>query len=688
METLRDIKGIGEKIEKYLNKLGIYIPSDLLYFFPRDYEEFREPKRIIDLKVGEIETIRVKIISKPNIFRKRNLNITYVLVTDGERKIRVNWFNIPFISNSLIVGKILIMRGKVIVSNNGLTLNQPRIYEEDKYKEIKNTLSPIYKLTKGISNETIKKILKYVILEKNDFIFDYIPSEIRNKRELAELDFAIEHMHFPKDLNDCMVARKRLVYDELFIFSLALTKFKNEEKKKKSGNLQNGNIDLIKKIIENLPFELTKGQNDVVFKVIKNMQDGKIINSLLQGDVGSGKTIVSFLISIYVVSCGYQVAIMAPTEILANQHFEKLKKIINDNSLNINIAFLSGSLKVKMRREILKDLRDGKINIIIGTHALFSKDVIFKNLNFIVTDEQHRFGVMQRSELESKSDILNVLVMSATPIPRTLAMLLYADMDILIIKDKPINRLEIKNKIVKDSDREKVYKFIDGEIKMGHQAYVVCPSIESSDECGNFANFQNVVDYEKKLKEFFKKINRNIRIGILHGKMSSELKEKTINDFSNGQIDILISTTVIEVGIDCKNATVMVVEDAGRFGLSQLHQLRGRVGRGEFQSYAIFIDTTNTDKSIERLEVLKNSNDGFFISEADLKLRGPGDIFGVKQSGSIEFNIANIYNDMNILKMAFADAKRVLNNEISLKPSEKSAIKLKLDEYSKHSYTI
>ena len=684
MENLLSIKGVGEKTEKLLNKLGIYEPSDLFYYFPRDYEEFREYKMIIDLKVGEVETVKVKILDNPVVFRKKNLTITSITVTDGYRNLKINWFNIPFIKNNLTQGKIIVLRGKIIISNGKITISQPHIYDVEKYEEIKNQLSPIYKLTKGISNETIKKIIKNALDEKNEFIFDYIPNEIRLKRELAELNFAIEHVHFPKNLNDIIVARRRLVYNELFIFSMALIKIKNRENKI-CYILKNGDLDLIKKIINNLPFKLTKGQEESIKKIINDMRKGQKINTLLQGDVGSGKTIVSFIISIYVVSCGYQVAIMAPTEILANQHFENLKKIIESNNLDIKLLFLSSSTKTKQRKEILSKIKNKECDILIGTHALFSKDVCFNNLKFVVTDEQHRFGVIQRSELENKGIDINVLIMSATPIPRTLAMLLYADMDVLIMKDKPKNRLPIKNAVVYEKDREKIYKFINEQIGLGHQAYVVCPSIEPSEEIGSFANFQNVSDYTKKLKKYF---NEKINIKMLHGKMKSDEKEEILKDFVDGHINILVSTTVIEVGIDCKNATVIVVEDAGRFGLAQLHQLRGRVGRGNLQSYAIFVDTTNTDKSRERLEVLKESNDGFFIADADLKLRGPGDIFGVKQSGSIDFKLANIYTDKDIMKMAHDDAKSVLNSDISLNSIQKAAIKLKLDEYSKHSYTI
>lgn len=683
---LKDIKGVGEKIESYLNKLGIYVPSDLLYNFPRDYEEFKSPKMILDLKVGAVETIKVKIVGSASVYRKGKLNITNINVTDGKNKMRASWFNIPYIANYLKSDKVIVLRGKISLSGGRLSIVQPKIYEVEKYNEIENTLSPIYQLTKGIKNESIKNFVRIVLESKKEILKDYLPREYREKRNLAEYDFSIEHIHFPKDVNDMTVARKRLIYDELFIFSLGMFMFKEKTEKGKIDFLKDGSSKYIEKVLKNLDFELTKGQKEAVCEMVEEMRQGKTMNRLLEGDVGSGKTIVAFLVALYVVENGGQVAIMAPTEVLANQHYENLKKIVDINSLNIGVRLLTASKKVEERKSIIKDLEDGSANILIGTHAIFGKDVKFKNLALVVTDEQHRFGVMQRKSLEEKAKAVNVLSMSATPIPRTLAMLLYADMQISRICEKPKNRVPIKNYVITEEKRNKAYELILREVSKGRQAYIICAAIDGeSEETGSFANFKNVTDYTKEMKKLFK--NKFV-IESLTGKMKPKEKEDIMNRFKNGEISILVSTTVVEVGVDCKNATVIMVEDAGRFGLATLHQLRGRVGRGEYESYAIFVDTTNTENSKKRLQVIQNSNDGFFIAEEDLKLRGAGDFFGVKQSGAMEFNIADMYRDIDILKMAAEDAKKYISKEITFDYEHDKVLKCKLDEYIKNSYTI
>ena len=685
MELL-DIKGIGEKTKNLFNRLSIFTAEDLLYYYPRDYEYYSEPKQIIDLKVGNIETVKVIISSKVNVLRRGKLNMTYVTVSDDSRKMKATWFNIPYISKYLNVGRIVVLRGRVIVNKSGLTINQPKIYEEEDYNNLQNSLFPIYPLTKGLSNELVRKSVKEILNLNKDNIVEYLPKSIREKRQLAEINYALERIHFPSDYNELVVARRRLVYDEFLMFNLGIKLYKNSETKKGIKGLQNRDRTVVNNVITNLKYKLTKDQNATISDIFNDFDNCKLMNRLVQGDVGSGKTIVAFIAMLYVALADYQAVMMAPTEVLASQHYENLKNIIKQNNLDIEVAFLSASLKKKERTEVLKNIKSAKSKIIIGTHAVFSEDIEYDNLSLIVTDEQHRFGVNQRKAIEDKSELVNVLVMSATPIPRTLAMLLYADMDISLIKEKPQNRLPIKNAVISEDDREKAYKKIKTEIENGHQAYVICASIESNaEEMGNFLNLQNVIEYADKIKKYF---SSKTVIEVLHGKMKNELKDEIMTRFKNGEIDILVSTTVVEVGVDCPNATVIMIEDAGRFGLASLHQLRGRVGRGDSQSYAIFVDTTLTENSKNRLEVLKNSNDGFYIAEEDLKMRGPGDIFGVRQSGSLDFKLADLYTDANVLREVAEDVSELLKADKKLNNSQNRALKSKIDNYIKKGYTI
>ena len=690
MGELTKLKGIGPKTEQNFLNLGINDIKDLLFYYPRDYEEFSEPKKIIELNAGEVATVYATIVNAPATFRKGRLSITTVWIDDGSARIRAYWFNAKFISNMLKVGSSLYFRGRVSRVKNGIAFSQCKTYTKSNYEMVKSKLSPVYALTKGITNNTIKKAVKEVLSDKklySEYVKEYLPKELIEKRELCDLDFAFNHVHFPVDFADMQVARKRLVYDELFIFSLSV--FLNKEK-----TIENGRDDF-KQIDENdlndiekaLPYELTKGQKDVIADILSDLKVGKKINRLIEGDVGSGKTIIVVLISILISLKKVQTAFMAPTEVLAEQHFETINKLFDSlkkKGLSVKlptVAILTGSTKASDRKKILEDLKNGNIDILIGTHALYSKDVVYNDLGLCIIDEQHRFGVSQRKALEDKSNNANIIVMSATPIPRTLAILLYADLDISELKDKPLNRLPIKNYVASVAEREKAYKAIKKEIDSGHQAYVICAAIDSveDDDVGNFANYQNVVEYAKILEEYY---GNGVSIGILHGKMKNDEKYEIMQKFKKGEIDILVSTTVVEVGVDVPNATFMMVEDAGYFGLAELHQLRGRVGRGMAQSYALFVNTDNNEKSKKRLEILCKSNDGFYIANEDLKLRGPGDIFGVKQSGEMNFQLADIYTDYNIFKEAGNDAKVYAKKELG------EEIRARLNKYIKDKYTL
>ncbi len=695
MGDLTKIKGIGPKLEKYFNALGIENAKDLLYYFPRDYEAYEDIIDIIKLEVGKVQTINAVVVTKPSLFRRGRVSITSCVLDDGTGRIRAYWFNIPFINKTLTVGKSFVFRGRVNRVRDGYALSQCKIFKKDAYESLKGSLSPVYSITKGLSNNTIKKTVKELLEDdrlNKDIVIEYLPDDIIKERELCDLSYAFKHIHYPIDIDDMLKARKRLVYDEFFIFSLAMQREKEKNKVKGREEYKAVDEKELNSVVKELPYKLTTGQIEVIKEIVSDFRSGNKMNRLLEGDVGSGKTIIAILISYLVARLKIQTAFMAPTEVLAEQHFENILKLGFAKAFDGNekyhegevvVALLTGNTKVKDRKIILEALEKGDIDILIGTHALFSKDVIYKDLGFIIIDEQHRFGVGQRKALEEKSHNANVLVMSATPIPRTLAMLYYADMEISRLTDKPLNRLPIKNYVADVKEREKSYRSMKKQIDLGHQAYVICAAIEKSDDedVGSFANYQNVYDYADILKKFY---GDSIKIGILHGKMKNSEKYEVMQKFKKGEYQILVSTTVVEVGVDVPNATYIMVEDAESFGLAELHQLRGRVGRGDAQSFALFVDTNPTDKSKERLKVLASSNDGFYIAEEDLRLRGPGDIFGVKQSGDMDFRLADMYTDIGLFRAASVDAKEYLDKKIDMT----EAVKERLDQYVKMGYVI
>lgn len=695
MGDLTKIKGIGPKLEKYFNALGIENAKDLLYYFPRDYEAYEDIIDIIKLEVGKVQTINAVVVTKPSLFRRGRVSITSCVLDDGTGRIRAYWFNIPFINKTLTVGKSFVFRGRVNRVRDGYALSQCKIFKKDAYESLKGSLSPVYSITKGLSNNTIKKTMKELLEDdrlNKDIVIEYLPDDIIKERELCDLSYAFKHIHYPIDMDDMLKARKRLVYDEFFIFSLAMQREKEKNKVKGREEYKAVDEKELNSVVKELPYKLTTGQIEVIKEIVSNFRSGNKMNRLLEGDVGSGKTIIAILISYLVARLKIQTAFMAPTEVLAEQHFENILKLGFAKAFDGNekyhegevvVALLTGNTKAKDRKIILEALEKGDIDILIGTHALFSKDIIYKDLGFIIIDEQHRFGVGQRKALEEKSHNANVLVMSATPIPRTLAMLYYADMEISRLTDKPLNRLPIKNYVADVKEREKSYRSMKKQIDLGHQAYVICAAIEKSDDedVGSFANYQNVYDYADILKKFY---GDSIKIGILHGKMKNSEKYEVMQKFKKGEYQILVSTTVVEVGVDVPNATYIMVEDAESFGLAELHQLRGRVGRGDAQSFALFVDTNPTDKSKERLKVLASSNDGFYIAEEDLRLRGPGDIFGVKQSGDMDFRLADMYTDIGLFRAASVDAKEYLDKKIDMT----EAVKERLDQYVKMGYVI
>lgn len=640
-DSIIEIKGIGEKSEKLFNKLGISTVGELLCYYPREYEIFRHIESISGIVEGRMVIIEGSLMSKPRTTRHGNLKIIECDIKDATGILRVVWFNMPFLMKTLHMGTKYILRGTVVNKNGILRLQQPKIISAQEYANSINKLFPVYSLTAGLTNNTVLKAVKNCI-ENTDFEKDFLPAALRKKYNLVLWKKAIQGIHFPKDKDECINARRRLVFDEFFDFFTAMKRLKKENTKEKS-IFGFEDISIVKNIKERLPYVLTEGQDRALADIIGDVRSGFVMNRLIQGDVGSGKTIVAVIALALAVKNGYQGAIMVPTEVLAKQHYQSFCEILG--SFDISIGMLIGSMTASQKKKEYEKIENGEIDIVVGTHALIQEKVVFKNLALVVTDEQHRFGVKQRETLFSKGKEPHMLVMSATPIPRTLAIILYGDLDVSVIDVMPKGRLPIKNCVVGTNYRNQAYKFMQKEIAAGHQVYIICPMVEESENM----EAENVTDYTNMIENI---MAPSIRIKALHGKMKASLKNEIMEQFAQHQIDILVSTTVIEVGINVPNATVMMIENAERFGLAQLHQLRGRVGRGDSQSYCIFMAGNPSKETMKRLRVLEESNDGFFVAKQDLKLRGPGDFFGIRQSGELNFALADIYQDADIMKMA------------------------------------
>lgn len=651
-DSIDKIKGIGEKTKKAFQKMGIETVQDLLEHYPRGYEEFTLPVPIAQITEGEVATIEASLVKSPRIKQVRNLHILNVQVKDSSGTLSVTWFNMPFLMNKLRLGSHYLFRGKVRRVNNVLVMEQPKIYfDKNEYYKLLKVLQPVYPLAEGITNNLIIKSIQQI--HKNlEFAKDYIPRSIVRKYDLMDRTKALKEIHFPKDKSSMYKARKRLAFDEFFLYSLALRRMK-ESKAYQYSSFQMKEIHECDELIKSLPYNLTGAQVSAWEDIKKDMTSGFVMNRLIQGDVGSGKTILAILALLMAAKNGYQACIMVPTEVLAKQHYKSIFDLLS--KFGVSVCLLTGSMTAKEKKEAYELIKNHMVDIIVGTHALIQEKVIYDNLALVITDEQHRFGVKQREDLMGKGSKPHVLVMSATPIPRTLAIILYGDLDISVINELPARRLPIKNCVVNTLYRPTAYRFIEKQVEMGRQAYIICPMVEESE----MIEAENVIDYTQQLKEA---LPSNICVEYLHGKMKPKEKNEIMERFARGEIQILVSTTVVEVGVNVPNATVMMVENAERFGLAQLHQLRGRVGRGEHQSYCIFVCGTQSREAKERLEILNKSNDGFYIAEEDLKLRGPGDIFGIRQSGDLDFKIGNIYTDAEVLKLA-AEAAKSLNDE-------------------------
>lgn len=639
-DNITCLKGVGNKVANAFLQLKISTIEDLLMYLPRGFEVYEKEVEPTEELEGTLIAVRGKVLPNSHrLTKKKNLSVDSFRLRCADIDIAIAFFNMPYIAKSLKAGRNIVVRGILKSDRFGLNMSQPKVYSPEEYEELIGAVTPIYRTIKGLGNTSISKFATQAIdsIELGD---DYLDTSMLNRLNMYDFSTAIRRLHSPKSLEDYISARRRLAFQEFFRFILQI-------RGGKEVNRLTFDRDMIEvadtnRLIERLPYKLTGAQTKTWKEISEDMTSGLCMNRLVQGDVGSGKTILAYLALLMNASNGYQGCLMAPTEVLAMQHYEGLKAFCEEFTA-LRPVILIGSQSAKTKREIYEMIRSGDVNVIIGTHALIQEAVSYKDLTLVITDEQHRFGVNQRKALAEKSDGCHVLVMSATPIPRTLSMIMYGDLSISVMDEMPANRIPIKNAVTDSASRERAYITLRKEIEKGHQAYIICPMVEE----GAMEDVENVVDYTEKLRE---SMGSETRIDYVHGRMKAIEKNAIMDRFKMGDIDILVSTTVIEVGINVPNATVMIIENADRFGLAALHQLRGRVGRGKDQSYCIFISGSKSKTARERLDILTKYNDGFKIADEDLRLRGPGDMFGIRQSGDFDFEIADIYKDADILR--------------------------------------
>ena len=670
-DDVKFVKGVGPNRVKLLNKLNIYNLEDLITYYPREYEDRSKPKKIADTENGEeclIEGIVTSHIKEIRTHRK-NMIIYKLIVRDDTDSCELVWYNQSYLKKMFRIGETYKFFGR-INKRIGQTEMVSPVYDLEGNNKNTGRIIPIYPLTYRLSQNTLRHIIEEGLKQAKDKIAETLPEYILEEYKLMKLKNAMQSIHFPKELKDFGEARNRLAFEELLTMQLLLLNLKNKYKNTEKGIKFDSKVKM-SDVINDLPFKLTKAQTRVLEEIDSDMESDKAMNRLLQGDVGSGKTIVSIIAAYKAVKSGYQMAMMAPTSILASQHLENFKNVLE--KYDIRCELLLGNTTKKKKEDILSRLKDGEIDIIIGTHSLLEENVIFKNLGLVVTDEQHRFGVRQRSTIVSKGKNPDVLVMTATPIPRTLALILYGDLDISIIDELPPNRKKIDTFAVRKSLEERVNNFVKKQIDEGRQAYIVCPLVEESEEI----EAKSVEELTEKYKN---EVFKEYKVECLHGKMKPKEKEEIMQRFKEGKIDILISTTVIEVGVDVPNSNIMVIENAERFGLAQLHQLRGRVGRGEYQSYCILKYQGNSELIRKRMQVMQETNDGFIISEKDLELRGSGEFFGTKQHGIPEFKVANLFEDIKLLKLVQSAAIKILEEDPGLEEQKNIRLKNIIDK--------
>ncbi len=671
-QPLTDLKGVGEKTGKLFERLGIRTVRDLLSYYPRDYQAYERPVPIGQLKEQRIMSVESALATSADLLRFNRMQLVSAQIRDLTGSLQLAWYNMPYMRSHLKTGEMYVFRGRVAKKRGRLVMEQPEVFTPEAYEALEDSLQPVYGQTRGLGNKAIVKMVRQA-LEVRQMEREYMPGDIRRRQELAEINYALERIHFPADRAELLFARKRLVFDEFFLFLTGVKRLKEHRENKASSYIIR-EAALAVRLKESLPYRLTRAQEQAFADVCRDMGGGFVMNRLIQGDVGSGKTIVAVLALLAAAENGFQGALMAPTEVLARQHFESITKLFSDCGIEKRLALVTGSMTAKEKREAYAAIASHEADIVIGTHALIQEKVVYDKLALVITDEQHRFGVGQRELLSGKGDSPHVLVMSATPIPRTLAIILYGDLDISVIDELPAGRRAIKNCVVDPGWRPKAYAFIENQVVQGRQAYVICPMVEASE----MIEAENVVDYTKSLR---KELSDFIRVEYLHGKMKAKDKNRIMEEFAAGEIQVLVSTTVIEVGVNVPNATVMMIENAERFGLAQLHQLRGRVGRGADQSYCIMINGSGDGDAAKRLDILNKSNDGFFIASEDLRLRGPGDIFGLRQSGDLEFRLADIFTDADVLKRASQEVSRLFAEDPGLEKEEHKELRARIEAY-------
>lgn len=662
---LKDIKGIGEKKIALLNKLGIFTVNNLLEYFPYSYIDTTKFKKISEITEEGSYSYRLKIISLMENRKKRNIRVTKFLAMDEEMNYcTIVYFNNIFISKNLKINNVYEMYGRAKLLGKNVEIQSPTMQNK---ANIIGSIIPQYHLCKGISNLDIVKIIQN-LLKKNSYFEEKIPSNILNELNLESYDNAIRNIHFPKDNEGFIRAKRRLVFDEIFYFQLSMKKIKRNNEDTIKFEIKDETFDFIK----SLSFKLTNSQNKVLDDIFRDMTSDKQMNRLVQGDVGCGKTIISFVAMFNVIKNGFQSVLMAPTEILARQHYESAKKLFF--KYNIKVELLVGSLKESEKKVIREKIENGEVDIIIGTHAVFQEKVVYKNLGFVITDEQHRFGVKQRLLLSKKSKNPDILVMSATPIPRTVGLVMFCDLDISTIDELPSGRGKVKTYFVDENYEERYMNFIKKHISEGRQAYIVCPLVDESDTL----ELQSVINLYERLKERY---FQDVEIEFIHGKIKPVDKDRIMKNFENGKIKVLVATTVIEVGINVPNSNIMVIYNAERFGLSQLHQLRGRIGRGNYESFCILVSNNKSTNVKKRMDIMCSSNDGFYISEQDFLLRGYGDILGYRQSGEARFKILNIQKDYELLKSAIKYVDEILRDDFNFEKEENQVVRRNVDEF-------
>ena len=665
--SIGKLKGIGEKTEALFLRIGVNTIEDLIRYYPRGYDIFEDPVPISQLEEGKTAAVTGAVFGRIQVSGNQRLQITTLYLKDLTGTLKVIWFRMPFLRNTLGKGGPITLRGRVVRKRDGLVMEHPEIYYPSaKYEEKRHSMQPVYSLTAGLTNNAVIKAVKQAldcVSEK----MNILPRKVEEKYGFPPYVQAVQTMHFPQNKESFICARERFAFEEFLIFILSLRRMKHSETRVENP-FSLPDHPLLARFLDQLPYQLTGAQKRVWEEIRADMQGPTVMSRLVQGDVGSGKTVIAFLALLLAGLNGCQGALVAPTEVLARQHFETISGMLERYSIPLKAELLTGSMTAQQKRKAYEKIESGSVSIIIGTHALIQEKVHYKNLALVVTDEQHRFGVRQREALAGKGRSPHILVMSATPIPRTLAIILYGDLDISVIDEMPKNRLPIKNCVVDTSYRETAYRFMKKQVQEGRQCYVICPMVEESEKL----EAQNVMDYSSMLSE---EMGDQIRVGSLHGRMKQQEKDEIMDSFGRNEIQILVSTTVVEVGIDVPNATVMLIENAERFGLAQLHQLRGRVGRGQYQSYCIFMSPSKSKETKERLEILNHSNDGFFIAGEDLRLRGPGDLFGIRQSGILDFQTADVFQDAKLLQAAGTTAEEILAEDPELACPEHAGLR-------------